>query len=204
MVPNTTQQDELMGAVLDELLMELRLVQIHFTGRDFISNAKALNNLEFLESFGGPSIGVQPQPTKSIIRFAGPLDRPPICPQWFLAAYPDVATYWTDMANNMADQRDAGVVIDPTPTMAPYIKRAVDSGLPLNLAYFRAMIDIYRDVTGKQLECINVLGLIINRVMKNKICTLMVVVCVISFLISMNIKFLLCALGMTTVVWMEW
>lgn len=121
------------------------------------------NNLEYLAHQGSPlrlgphllGVGVDYSPSNSAREFERIGDRPSGYPLWFLAAFPDVASWMSQLveqaerddatsqhALSRLDERLHGLDLD-----------ARDAGQYLTAPYLRLLVDWYKETTQRELEC---------------------------------------------------
>jgi len=136
-----------------ESTKELKQVVTSFLIPDKISPFKFRANwIALFGLFIDPRRGLLPlsdndfNPTPSLERFSYVVSRPPGYPEWFLAAYPDVASWFTDRIDKGESvfHNIFGNISD---------NELLDSDRHLKGEYLRALIDNYRKETGRALEC---------------------------------------------------
>jgi len=119
-----------------------------------------MENTIWLETQGMPDRqGVKdPHPTKSVMEFTRSLDRPRGFPTWFLAAFPDVAS-WASKLMADADLQGEGAAIAVKENLyARYLTiypgdnhEGPDGQLSLN--FLKNLAEFYLNCMGRRPEC---------------------------------------------------
>ncbi len=93
------------------------------------------------------------QPTTSAVSMALSSQRPSGFPAWFLAAYPDVAAWFEGLQGSDRASVDAEVTRRSSASGTPTSHLVDESGFFAH-AVLRSLVDLYRERTGRVLECI--------------------------------------------------
>jgi hypothetical protein len=122
--------------------------------------AKWVENTVWLETHGMPELqGVKnPRPTPSVLEFKRPMDRPRGYPTWFLAAFPDVASWASKLMADADLGGDARAVEMKENLYARYLTvypgdlyEAVDG--KLSLPFLKNLAEFYMNCKGSRPEC---------------------------------------------------
>lgn len=79
----------------------------------------------------------------SIAALCDPLNRPSEYPRWFIAAYPDVVTWFSNWEASEKQELLVSVAM----------QRGYDQENQFTLEALRALVDVYKTSTGTRLEC---------------------------------------------------
>ena len=126
---------------------------------DRISFATFAINLTFLEAHGQSGIfvmrhGVQPNPSPSARAFESVLDRPPMTPLWFLAAYPDVVVWMNEaFARAIRHGEPIPKALEEALGSDPEEEETGNTDARATVQELRALVDSYIKTSHRSLEC---------------------------------------------------
>jgi len=117
------------------------------------------NNTIWLESGGMPQLYGQSSvtPTASAREFTHRMDRPHRYPIWFLAAFPDVASWASNVVAraNLDHEENASIVLEDIHSRLSQLSPAELDTVSerIGIKHARILVDCYRRTTNKRLEC---------------------------------------------------
>ncbi|MDP2605495.1 MAG: hypothetical protein Q8S00_23380 [Deltaproteobacteria bacterium] len=118
-----------------------------------------MNNTIWLESGGMPQLHGQDgvTPTLSAREFTHTMDRPRGYPIWFLAAFPDVASWVSNVVAraNLYHEEKASILLEDMHSRLSQLSPAeLDAASErIGIRHARILVDWYRQTTNKRLEC---------------------------------------------------
>jgi hypothetical protein len=125
-----------------------------------IHPGKWVENLVWLETQGMPQLqGVSEcHPTSSVKEFTRRMDRPNGYPTWFLAAFPDVASWASNLIADADFKQDARAVAVRENLYARYITVYPDDNHQtpdghLSLCFLKNLVEFYFNCMGRRPEC---------------------------------------------------
>lgn len=125
-----------------------------------IHPAKWVENSVWLETQGSPELqGVRDcKPSPSVLEFTRRMDRPRAYPVWFLAAFPDVASWASNLMADADLQQDTNAVAIKENLYARYFTVYPDDNHEapdghLSILFLKNLAEFYMNCLGRRPEC---------------------------------------------------